>query len=58
MRRTTKKIIDNLFERYPELKTLPITESIREIINCYSTSLKTLFKFLLVSILSLSSLTS
>ncbi|WXR63036.1 SIS domain-containing protein [Peptostreptococcaceae bacterium AGR-M142] len=35
MKRTTKQVIDKLFVRYPELRTLPITESIREIIDCY-----------------------
>ena len=35
MKRTTQQVIDNLFVRYPELSTLPITESIREIIDCY-----------------------
>jgi len=35
MKRTTQQVIDNLFVRYPELSTLPITESIGEIIDCY-----------------------
>lgn len=35
MKITTQQVIENLFVRYPELRTLQITESIREIIDCY-----------------------
>lgn len=35
MKISTKKIIDNLIERYPELKDCFVTEAVEEIINCY-----------------------
>lgn len=36
MKKSTEQIIDNLFERYPELKSCPIKESVKEITSCYN----------------------
>ncbi len=36
MKKTSQEIIDKLFFRYPDLRELPIFESITEIIECYN----------------------
>lgn len=42
MKETTQLIIDTLMTRYPELKDIPIKQSINEIINCYNNKNKLL----------------